>query len=144
MWRFLSSGMYRPYLSIGKNRSVSSTASLYIPRINFAEQTDEWDDVDRRSKLGRKFNQRYVRYAPYLCKLWHKACIANRTSLALVLLVHGLNCTKCTRALHIEKCFPSLAGLRKLIISKLVHLRSHIRSLRSARWARGRLTSPRN
>ena len=29
--------------------------------------------------------------APYLCNLWNKACIANRTSLTLVLLVHGLN-----------------------------------------------------
>ena len=39
----------------------------------------------------RKINQSYVRYAPYLCDLWNKACIANRTSLTLVLLVHGLN-----------------------------------------------------
>ena len=39
---------------------------------------------------SRKFNQIDVRYAPSLCKLWHKACIANQTSLTLVLLVHGL------------------------------------------------------
>ena len=32
--------------------------------------------------------------APYLCNLWNKACIANRTSLTLVLLVHGLNKSK--------------------------------------------------
>lgn len=31
--------------------------------------------------------------APSLCKLWNKSHIANRTSLTLVLLVHGLNCT---------------------------------------------------
>ena len=47
---------------------------------NFAEQFDGWDEVEFFGKLGRKFNQSYVRYAPYLCKLWHKACIANRTS----------------------------------------------------------------
>ena len=29
---------------------------------------------------GRKINQSYLRFARYLCDLWHKACIANRTS----------------------------------------------------------------
>ena len=29
---------------------------------------------------GRKFRQIDVHFVPSLCKLWHKACIANRTS----------------------------------------------------------------
>lgn len=47
-------------------------------------------------------------------------------------------------AMDNEKCFHSSLRLRKLIISELVHLQAHIRSLRSTRWSCGRLTSPRN
>ncbi len=72
-----------------------------------AERTSEYVSIAEEGSV--RLIKVMFAIAPYLCNLWNKACIANRTSLTLVLLVHGLNNHKGSRAKHQGSRDPSKA-----------------------------------